>query len=174
MGKPTAYRCFAGFAAAVALLAVPVVALGALPRAGGHYKGHTTARGVSYKGPVSFVVTADRAHFASGKVWVDMKGGAAGLGSCVGTAYFTLSATKARQISLTGTFNLGGTFPFAVPVPKYISKSGHLYYKGRATIKGHFSASGKQVSGTAQEWASSRRLSCKSGPVHFTAALVSG
>ena len=152
-----------------AVLAAPVAAWASQPRGGGQYDGHTTRAGTHYQGTITFTVASDRAHFVKGTVWVYMHGSHKGRGSCVGPGYFTLGPIHARQISTHGTFDLSGTFMFTV-----VSKSHSVKYDGRATITGKFTASGKRVSGTAEEWASRKGISCASGLVHYSAKLVTG
>jgi hypothetical protein len=112
------------------------------------------------------VVTQDKANFAGGRINFVLNG-QGGLGSCAGQAYVTLSPTHARQITATGTFDLHGHFTFKAPTPY-----GPVRYKASVTIKGGFGDAGKKVSGTLQETASSKGLTCHSGTVHFTAALM--
>jgi hypothetical protein len=137
------------------------------PVGGGHYKGKDNSKTFyPTNRSVTLAVTKNKANFASGRINFVLKG-QAGLGSCAGSAYVTLTPTHARQISTKGTFDLHGHFTFKVPTPY-----GPVRYKTSATIKGGFSDVGKKVAGTLQETASSQGLTCRSGVVRFTAALV--
>lgn len=151
---------------AAVLVAGILVPLGAAatvpPVAGGHYRGRDTA-----KGTVTLAVSSTGRNFTSGRLDLTLLG-QAGRGSCVGPAHVTLRPTRAPQITSRGTFNLSGTFPFREKStdPQAFRGTGH------AIIRGAFSDNGKHVSGTVQMTASAPRLTCRSGIVHFTAALV--
>lgn len=150
-------------------LAFASVALAATapPVGGGHYRGTDDSKTLfPTNRTVTLVVTNDKANFASGRINFVLKG-RAGLGSCAGQAYVTLSPTHVRQITAKGTFDLHGTFTFKVPTPY-----GPVSYKTSAATKGAFSQAGRKVSGTLEETASSKGLTCHSGTVHFAAVLV--
>lgn len=149
-------------------LAFTSVALAASPPVGGgHYKGMDDSNTFyPTNRTVTLVVTKNRANFASGRLNFVLKG-QAGLGSCAGQAYATLSPTHGRQITANGTFDLHGHFTFKVPTPY-----GPATYNASATIKGDFNSGGRKVSGTLQETATGKGLTCHSGIVHFSAAMV--
>lgn len=160
-GKITIILVGSGLAFTSAALAVTP------PVRGGHYKGTDDSKTFyPTNRTVTLVVTKNNANFASGRLNFVLKG-QAGLGSCAGQAYVTLSPTHVRQITARGMFDLHGHFTFKVPTPY-----GPVSYKTSATIEGGFSNGGKNVSGTLQETATSKGLTCHSGTVHFTAALV--
>lgn len=137
------------------------------PTAGGTYKGTDDSKSsFPTNRSVTLVVSHSRANFAKGRINFVLHG-QGGLGSCAGQAYATLGPTRVRQISRQGTFDLHGQFKFVVPTPY-----GPATYKATVTIKGGFGNAGKKVTGTLQETATGRALTCRSGTVHFTAALV--
>jgi hypothetical protein len=151
---------------AIAIAAAAAAVASSPPVGGGHYAG-TDHFKASYpvKRTVTIAVTQNRANFASARFDFAL-GGQGGLGSCAGPAYVTVSRTKARQITRSGTFDLHGRFTFKVPTPY-----GPQKYPTTVTIKGAFSDAGKRVAGTLVETAVGRGLTCRSGVVRFTATL---
>jgi hypothetical protein len=149
------------------LFASAALAASSPPVAGGRYKGTDDSKSTfKTSRSVTLQVTKNRANFAHGRFNLALKG-RGGLGSCAGQAFVTLSPTKVRQISRRGTFNLHGRFVFKVLTPY-----GPSSYRASVSIRGAFSSHGRKVAGTLRETAASKGLTCRSGTVHFRAALV--
>jgi hypothetical protein len=153
------------FAASVLVAGFVVpLALGATtpPIKGGNYRGRDAT-----KGTVTLAVSSTGANFTSGRFNLTLLG-QAGRGSCVGPAHVTLTPSRTAQITPRGTFKLSGTFPFHEPSPDPQAFRGTAH----AIVQGAFSNNGKDVSGTVEMTASEPHLTCRSGIVHFTAALA--
>lgn len=133
------------------------------PVDGGHYKGQDAMHGT-----VTLAVSSSGRNFTNGRFNLTLLG-QAGRGSCVGPAHVTLGPTRTAQITSRGTFDLSGTFPFR----ETSSDPQAFRGTGRAVIHGAFTDNGKRVSGTVAMTASEPHLTCRSGTVRFTAALVS-
>ena len=151
-----------------ATLLMASVALAATPPVhGGRYKGTDNSKVGHSNNSVTIGVTKNGANFTRTRFNFLLKG-QLGLGSCAGQAYVTVGPTKARQISLKGTFNVSGSFTFTVPTGPYPPSK----YTAHVSIRGAFSNAGRNVSGILQETASSKGLTCRSGKVKFAAKLV--